>query len=433
MTLALLESRRSFMARAAKSLLGVSCYTGLAAGTGPLRMHRLAMAAETAPVTGKAKSVIYLFMNGAMSHLDTLDPKPGSESQGETFTTRTRVPGVAISDRLPKIAYLMNGMALIRSLTTETGAHEQGRYLMRTSYKPINSIRHPSLGAWSNHVLKRENRNLPGNVFVGAAADHPAAGFLPAASAPVPVSNPSEGLQNTQRPNYLTEDQFRRRISLAHQFDAKFKSSHKSRLIDAYDETYREAVRLMGSSELTVFDIQQEKQEIRDFYGDNPLGQGCLLARRLVERGVRFVEVEYGGWDHHNDIFTRLPELTTNLDNAMGALLRDLASKGLLDEVLVVLATEFGRTPRINENAGRDHHPGVFAGLMCGAGVQRGLVFGSSDAQGHSPEGDSVYPEDFNATIARAMGLPLEQEFIAPNGRPFRICNHGTPIEKILS
>lgn len=327
----------------------------------------------------------------------------------------------------------MNGIALIRSMTTETGAHEQGRYVLRTSYRQLNSIRHPGLGAWANHVFGKRNSRLPGNVLIGSAAGHPGSGFLPASIAPVPVPNPMAGLENTQSPSYVTDEIFRRRMSLATQFDAKFKSSHHSTLIDAYDETYREALKLMSSSELTAFDISKEREEVREFYGNNRFGQGCLLARRLVEHGIRFVEVEYGGWDHHNDIYDRIPDMLTNLDNAVGALLRDLASKGMLDEVLVVLATEFGRTPKINENAGRDHHPGAFSAMLCGAGIRGGQVYGASDERGVSVLDDPVYPEDLNATIAAAMGLPLEEEFYAPNGRPFRICNNGSPIEKLLA
>ncbi len=423
-------TRRTFIAEAAKAMLGVSCAGGLMTNRA---MQSVAYAAETTPTRGKAKSVIFLYMNGAMSHLDTFDPKPGAKSQGETQPGKTRVPGVVITDKMPKLAYLMNGIALVRSMTTETGAHEQGSYIMRTSFKPINSIRHPGLGAWANHVLKRDNPNLPGNVLVGSAAGHPGSGFLPAAIAPVPVPDALKGLENTQSPSYLTEDQFRQRMSLANQFDAKFKGAYKSQLIEAYDQTYREAVRLMGSSELKAFQISEEKQEVRDFYGNNRIGQGCLLARRLVENGVRFVEVDYGSWDHHNDIYDRLPTMVSDVDNALGALLRDLATKQLLGEVLVVLSTEFGRTPTINENAGRDHHPGVFSSLLCGAGIKGGGAFGKSDELGHAPEDDPIYPEDLNATIAAAMGLPLEQEFVAPNGRPFRICNNGTPITKLLA
>ncbi len=417
------------MADAARGMLGVTC-AGSAAG---LAMNQIAQAASASTPQGKAKSVILLYMNGAMSHLDTFDPKPGTEAQGETTAAKTKVPGLHISDKLPKLAQLMHGMALIRSLTTETGAHEQGKYLMRTSYKPLNSIRHPGLGAWSSHVLGKSNGSLPGNVMIGNSTDHPGSGFLPASIAPVPISNPAAGLQNTKGPSYLADDQFRNRMALSRAFDSKFRTSHDSGLIDAYDETYKEAVRLMNSSELKVFDIKEEKAEVREFYGENPLGQGCLLARRLVEKGVRFVEVEYGGWDHHDSIYTRLPKMVSELDTALYALLRDLSSKGMLGEVLVVVATEFGRTPKINENAGRDHHPGAFSGLLCGAGIKAGGVYGASDEQGHSVEDDPVYPEDFNATIASAMGLPLDDEFVAPNGRPFRICNNGSPIQELLS
>ena len=422
-------SRRSFMAATARSMLGVSCSAALATG----QFRSLAHAAEATAPTGKAKRVIFLSMNGAMSHLDTLDPKPGAKSQGETQAGRTRVPGVLLSDKLPKLSYLMNGIALVRSMTTETGAHEQGRYIMQTSYKPLNSIRHPGLGAWANHVLGKQNPNLPGNVLIGSAAGHPGAGFLPAAQAPVPVGDPAVGLENTHSPSYLSEDQFRVRMSLTNQFDAKFKGSTKSHLIDAYDQTYREAVRLMGSSELKAFEISEEPEAVRELYGKNKLGQACLLARRLVERDVRFVEVDYGSWDHHADLYARLPEMVSELDNALGALLRDLATKRMLDEVLVVLTTEFGRTPSLNENAGRDHHPGVFSSLLCGAGIHGGGAYGSSDAEGHAVAENAVYPEDLNATIAAAMGLPLDQEYYAPNGRPFRICNQGAPITPLLA
>ncbi|RMF41445.1 MAG: DUF1501 domain-containing protein [Planctomycetota bacterium] len=420
--------RRHFMADAAKALLGVGC-TGYLNHSPAARLAHAAMA--TSP--GKAKSVIYLYMSGGMSHLDTFDPKPGADSQGDTQPAQTRLPGVLISNRLPKLAYLMNGIALIRSMTTETGAHEQGQYVLRTSYRQLNSIRHPGLGAWTNHVFGKRNARLPGNVLVGSAAGHPGSGFLPASIAPVPIPNPQAGLENTQPPSYVTDEQFRRRMSLAMQLDAKFKTTHDSALIDAYDATYKEALKLMSSSELQAFDISKESEKVREFYGNNKLGQGCLLARRLVEHGVRFVEVEYGGWDHHNDIYDRLPEMSEVLDNALGALLRDLASKGMLGEVLVVLATEFGRTPKINENAGRDHHPGAFSALLCGAGIRGGQVYGKSDDQGASVEEDGVYPEDLNATIAAAMGLPLDEEFYAPNGRPFRICNNGTPIKELLA
>lgn len=422
-------SRRSVMAFAAQSLLGVSC----AGMLGQRSIGSLALAAEDPQIVGKAKSVIYLFMTGGMSHLDSFDPKPGAKSQGETKPTATKIPGVSITDRMPKIADLMNGIALIRSMTTQTGAHEQGQYMMRTSFKPLNSIRHPGMGAWAASVLGKNNQHLPPNVAIGGLAEHPGSGFLPATVAPVPIGNPAEGLQNTESPSYLQEDQFKKRMSLSNQFDVDFKRKHKSQLIDAYDATYREAVKLMGSSELKVFNIANEKEEVREKYGNNRLGQGLLLARRLVEKGVRFVEVEYGNWDHHNDLCNRAPDMLRTLDQALSALLLDLRDKGLISQTLVVLTTEFGRTPILNENAGRDHHPGAFSALLCGAGIKGGLVYGATDTLGQKVDSDPVYPEDLNATIATTLGLPLEKEFIAPNGRPFRIADRGTPVKKILA
>lgn len=424
------HSRRLFMSQAARGLLGVSC-AGLIQRSA---LQPLALAAQASPAgPGKAQSVIYLYMSGAMSHLDTFDPKPGSKSQGETKATQTKVPGIAISDKFERLSSMTNKLAIVRSLSTTTGAHEQGNYFMHTSFKQLNSIRHPALGAWAAHVLPKRNDNLPPNVLVGSAAGHSGAGFLPAAIAPVPVTNAAVGLENTQSPAYLAENQFKKRMLLAREFDEAFKRRYKSSEIKAYDETYREAVKLMGSSELKVFDIKEEKEEVRKYYGENALGQGCLLARRLVQQGVRFVEVDFGSWDHHQDIFNKASDMVGKLDLALSALIRDLESKGLLSSTLIVLATEFGRTPDINENAGRDHHPGVFSGLLCGAGIQAGLTYGKSDSRGASADEDGVSVEDFNATIARAMGLPLDKEFFAPNGRPFRICNDGKPIEKLLA
>ena len=189
----------------------------------------------------------------------------------------------------------------------------------------------------------------------------------------------------------------------------------------------------MGSDKLEVFDLSQETEEIRDAYGQNTLGQGCLLARRLVEQGIRYVEVSYSGWDMHQDLYTSLEEKASDLDQALSSLLRDLKAKGLLDKTLVVLATEFGRSPEINANAGRDHHPGVFSGLLAGAGIRGGQVYGASDHRGFSVDQDAVSIEDFNSTIAAAAGLDIKSEFIPPNGRPFKVGGGGDPVQELLA
>lgn len=421
--------RRNFMKTVAKQTLGVSFFGGLSAA----EFAMTPSIANAATKSGKAKHVIYMFMEGAMSHLDTFDPKVGVEEAGQTKPIQTRVPGISFGDRFPKLSYLAGAIAVVRSLSTETGAHEEGKYAMRTAYKKINSIQHPGMGAWMVAEQGRVNQELPGNYTIGAAGRHPGAGFLEPLLTPVPIPNPAAGLQNTRLPNYLAPHLFDRRLALAATFDDAFQTRRKNSKVDAYNQLYGEARRLMGSEHLKVFDINEEPTEVRDAYGHNELGQGCLLARRLVEAGARFVEVTSGGWDMHNDLYDSLNTKAEHLDTALGNLLRDLNAKGLLDETLIVLTTEFGRTPKMNLNAGRDHHPGAFCSLLAGAGIKGGQVYGSSDKQGFSVETDGVSVSDFNRTIAAAAGLPLDEERYAPNGRPFKIGGDGDPIAAVLA
>ncbi|TWT88073.1 DUF1501 domain-containing protein [Stieleria varia] len=423
------DDRRSFMKSAASRCLGVS-FAG-AIGSGVISDMGEANAAE--PIIGKAKHVIYMFMDGAMTHLDTFDPKSGVEEAGETKPIQTRVPGMMFGDRFPKLAYLAGAISVVRSLSTETGAHDKGKYLMRTSYKKINSIQHPALGAYMLSEKGRINKELPGNFLIGSGNEHPGAGFLEPSLSPVPIADAAAGLQNIKLPSYLPEELFQRRLYLASKFDRQFQGGRKNGKVDAYNQLYEEAWRLMGSEHLKVFDIKDEPQAIRDAYGSNSLGQGCLLARRLVQSGARFVEINYGGWDMHQDIYNRLDTHASNLDTALGNLMRDLHSKGLLDETLIVLTTEFGRKPKLNVNVGRDHHPGAFCSLLIGAGIKGGQVYGESDKTGTSVEKDRVSVEDFNRTIAAAAGLPLDEEKVAPNGRPFKIGGNGEPVAALLA
>ncbi len=415
-------ARRAFLGRAAGAAFGLTLLDGIA-GRG--------IAADQP--AGGGINVIYLMMRGAMSHIDTFDPKPGRDEQGETGVIATAVPGLRFGEHLPQLAALADRLAVIRSLTTETGAHEQGTYLLRTSYAQINSLRHPSLGSWAVHVLGKRSRDLPGYVLVGNGNEHPGCGFLDPAVTPVPLADPDRGLENIARPAYLSQGNFERRLALADRIDRDFKQHEAGRQIEAYDRMYVDAVRLMGSGDLAAFDISRENTQTRERYGHSRLGQGCLLARRLVESGVRCVEVEMGGWDMHRDLWEELPEKAGELDTAAAALIADLENRGLLATTLVVLATEFGRSPEVNGNAGRDHHPAVFSCVLAGAGVKPGVVHGSSDARGHSPDRDAVSVGDFNATIAAAAGLPWEKEFVAPNGRPFKIGHDGKPIEAVLA
>jgi hypothetical protein len=416
-------ARRAVFGRIARTTLGVTLLDAIGGNL-----------TAAAAASGKAgTNLIILSMRGAMSHLDTFDPKPGREEQGETKPIQTKTPGVLFGEHLPKLAQQSERLAVIRSMTTETGDHQQGQYVMRTAYPVLGSIRHPSLGSWALHVQGKASRDLPGFVLVGNGNEHPGAGFLDPSVTPVPVADPKLGLENTVRPAYLTEKNFNRRLALADRIDADFRRRFAGPQVEAYDQMYKDAVRLLGSVDLEAFDIAKESEQTRERYGTSPFGQGCLLARRLVEAGVRCVEVEYGKWDMHREIFEELPESAGNLDAGMSALVTDLEKRGLLSSTLVVLATEFGRTPRINENAGRDHHPAVFSCVLAGAGVKGGVVHGASDERGFKPDKDAVSVPDFLTTVAAACGLPYDKEFMAPNGRPFKIGGGGKPIKAVLA
>ena len=415
-------ARRGLLGTAARAAFGLSVLEGLSGRF-----------ASAQPPAAGGTNVITLMMRGAMSHLDTFDPKPGREEQGDTKSIATAIPGVRFGEHLPRLAGLADRLAVVRSLTTETGAHEQGTYLMRTSYPQLASVVHPAFGSWAVHVLGKRSRDLPGYVLVGNGNEHPGCGFLDPAVTPVPLADPERGLENVTRPAYLSQANFERRLALADRLDRDFRTRYAGRQIAAYDQMVADAVRLMGSGDLAAFDIAREDEATRERYGRSRLGQGCLLARRLVEGGVRCVEVEMNGWDMHRDLWVELPEKAGELDAALAALVEDLEARGLLASTLVVLATEFGRTPKINENAGRDHHPGVFSCVLAGAGVKRGVVHGASDAGGRSPDRDAVSVGDFNATVAAACGLPWDREFVAPNGRPFKIGNEGRPIAAVLA
>jgi hypothetical protein len=421
-----LIDRRTALTLAARSSLGVSLLPAL---------DQLVLAADKSSGGGKAKRLIYLFMAGGMSHIDTFDLKPGHENQGSTQAIATNVPGCQLSQHLPELAKQFDKMAVVRSLNTQTGDHEAGEYLMRTSYEAIATERHPSIGPWLQKLHGRKNKTLPDTVLISAPARHPSAGFLDPSFSPLPIADPNKGLENTKVPEYITAQSFEKRLSLIDAFDSKFRAKYADRSVKSYTDFYAEATSLLTSGELAAFDLSKEKDADRDRYGRDSFGQGCLLARRLIEQGVRCVEVSLGGWDMHNAIYDRggLPTRAAVLDKAMGNLLKDLQDRGLLDDTLVVLATEFGRSPEINYNAGRDHHPAAFSSVLAGAGIRGGQFYGKSDKAAFAVESDGVSPSDFNATIAQAMGLKLDAVIESPTGRPFKVAGEGSPISKLLT
>jgi len=427
-------SRRSFMEYAAASMLGVSILpSGALWAADDKKKPEGGKKADAKPAGGNtAQHVIYLFMTGAMSHLDTFDVVGGRENEAQTKPIKTK-GAFTLGNWLPELAKLGDQFSIVRNLHTETADHEQGRYLMRTSYKEIASIRHPGMGAWMVRLQgQRKNRTLPDNVLVNGDNRHPGAGFLDPSYTPIPIQDPNLGLQNTKQPEYLTSGSFQTRLDLVNKFDSGFREKYPQKQVEAYTEFYRQATALMNSDDLKAFDLKQEKDADREKYGMDRFGQGCLLARRMIENDVKFIEVTLDGWDMHTDIYDKIGGKASNLDKAVSTLIKDLKDRGLLKKTLVVLTTEFGRSPKISQNDGRDHHPGVFSSLIAGGPIKGGVAWGVSDKQGHSPDDEGTTPADFNATIAQALGLNLTQEIFSKSGRPFKVAHDGSPIKKLI-
>ena len=422
-------NRRDFVSTAAKTFLGVTALDHL----GPKAFALAGENTSTLKQVGTARNVIYLYMTGGMSHLDTFDPKENKDVMGTTEMIKTNADGVRLSDNLPLLARQADKLAIVRSMASTQGAHEQGRYYMRTSYTLRSSIRHPSMGAWLQKFQDRGNPSLPGTVMIGNDSRHPGAGFFEAKFAPLMVNSPDDGVGNSRmNPVFESEASFNSHLDISKKLDQKFAEKYNLKKVRAYSDMYDDAVKMMKSEELVAFNLDEESAETRKQYGKDRFGQGCLLARRLVEHGVRFVEVTFGNWDTHNANFTKVPELCDELDGALSALLADLESRGMLEDTLVVLATEFGRTPEVNANDGRDHHPKAFSCVLAGGGIRGGQVFGATDEKGFAVAEKQVTVPDFNATIAYALGLPLDQVLYSPSKRPFTVADKGKPVTELF-
>ena len=407
-------SRRQFVARTAKTALGVSIL--------PLGAASLARAAGA----GKAEHCIFFYMSGGMTHMETFDPKPGTETGGKTKGISTGVAGVELAEFMPQLAQRFNDIAVVRSMTQKTGDHRGGAYWMRTSYEPRATIIHPTMGPWAQTLLGKKHDTLPDSVVIGGGGEHPGAGFFGPALAPLPIGDPDKGVQNSKIYTGVDEDLFEKRLDLANTFDESFRRKFQTDEVKAYSQFYDETLKLMKSEDLATFDLTKEDKydEKTARYGATRVGKGAMLAKRLVSSGVRFVEVVSGGWDMHNDLWTAMQTTGGDLDKALGSLIDDLKAEGLFEKTLIVVGTEFGRTPVINANGGRDHHPRVFSTMFAGGGISGGQAYGSSDAKGIAVAENPVEPQDFNATIAYAMGLDLNKTIYAPSGRPFLVAGH---------
>ena len=417
-------SRRGFITGMAKSCLGVSAILGA----------EDLLAYEIPGKTASARHVIFLYMAGGMTHIDTFDPKPENKDvMGETTAINTSADGIQLGNWLPNTAKQMHNAALIRSLTSNQGAHQQANYLLHTSYQRRGTIKHPTLGSWVSRLSGKLNRTLPAHVRINGGSDVLGAGFLESKHGPLPLGNPSSGIQNVKAAGYLEQSLYTQRLHTAQEFNKMFLGEYSQKQVRAYTDLYNDAVKLMSSKDLEAFDLTKETEATRELYGENNFGQGCLLARRLVETGVRFVEVQLGGWDMHNGVFDGMATRGATLDQGLSALLSDLERTGKIDDTMVVVASEFGRTPEVKAGRiGRDHHPTAFSAMLAGGGIKGGTVYGLSDERAHYVEEEGSSVEDLNATIAHALGLKLEEIHYSPSGRPFKVAHDGKVLNKIL-
>lgn len=419
-------SRRKFVGYLAKSCLGV----GLASTINPFQKI---FAAQDIPYRPKARNVIYIYLSGGLSHIDSFDTKPGQEIQGPVESIKTSADDLMVSQYFPNLAKQMDKVAVVRSMFSNQGAHAPGTYYMHTSYPERGTIKHPGLGAWVSNIQGNTNSTLPGNIRINGGSNMPGcAGYLDSKHNPLFIGNPSKGLQNSKSPKAITEERLKNRIEIANWMDHNHHDKYDHKELKAYTEAYQSAVKLMSSEDLKAFDIDSEPPVMHELYGDSKFGKGCLLARRLIENDVRFVEIVHGGWDTHNDNFDRVEELSEPLDIGLSALLIDLERRGLLDQTLIAVGTEFGRSSKLNATGGRNHHPQAFSCLLAGGGIQGGQAYGKTDEYGANITENRVNVPDYNATIAYALGLPTDKVFYSPEGRPFQVAGSGQPLKVLF-
>lgn len=378
----------------------------------------------------QGKSVIYLFLNGGPSQFETFDPKPGHANGGPTKAIDTAVSGIQLAENWDNLAKQMNDIALIRSMTNREGAHPRAVYQMHTGYLPSGGIKYPSFGAVVSKELGQPDFELPHFVSVGGRFGNTAgAGFLGMKYAPLVVNDANRMPSNSQLP--VSQSRFDRRLELMKDLEEDFGKS-AGPVVAEHQSVVKGAASLVTSPKLKAFDLSQEKDALRDRYGRTPFGQGCLLARRLVEAGVTFIEVELGGWDTHQDNFERIKPLSRQVDRGFAALVADLKDRGLLAKTLIVCLGEFGRTPRINPQTGRDHYPRVFSAAVAGGGVNGGRVIGASTADGTSVKDRPVTVADLLCTFCDVLKINPRKENIGPLDRPIKIVDGGAVVKELL-
>lgn len=376
------------------------------------------------------KSAILLWMGGGPSTIDIWDLKPGTPTGGPFKPISTNADGIQICEHLPMLAKNMDKLSIVRSMSTREADHMRGRYYMHTGYVPSPTIEHPSYGSVISHELISKIPDLEIPPFVSVGGSSIGSGFLGMSYAPFVVDSNGNirDLNMGIDPTRLSQ-----RLEMLAAIENKFISEQRGSSALDHSKVINKTVKLMTSNQMEAFKVSKEPIEVKERYGNTGFGRGCLMARRLVEAGVPFIEVDLGGWDNHTDIFTilqnqKLPEL----DQAMSALIEDLAQRGLLATTSIIWMGEFGRTPNINGNTGRDHWARSWSVVVGGAGFKGGVIIGETDKDGRDIITEPYTSQDIMASVLRSLGISLETTFTSKNGRPMKIANSGKVIKELF-
>ncbi|MFM7131662.1 MAG: DUF1501 domain-containing protein [bacterium] len=393
---------------------------------------------EKIPAT--AQSVIHIFLPGGMAHQESFDPKPFApvEYRGEMSSIDTKIEGEKFCQTLPQTAQIADKLTVIRSMTHGEAAHERGTHNMFTGYRPSPALVYPSMGSIVSHEYGPRN-NLPPYVCIpNMPTNFAGTGYLSSSFSPFSLgADPASGnfrVQDLDLPSGVDEKKFNTRRTILETVNDHFAKKEKADNLQAMDTFYDRAYSLISSKAAReAFDINAEPAKLRDEYGRNTAGQRMLMARRLVQAGVRFVTLSYGGWDMHTGIAGAMRSQMPAFDQAYATLIRDLDRSGLMKSTLVMVSSEFGRTPKVNRDAGRDHWPKVFSVVLAGGGVKPGQIFGASDATATEPERDGIGPEDLATTVYHALGIVADKELMAPGNRPIEIVDGGKVRKELLA
>ncbi len=424
-----------------RGFLTAGAFGGLGLTLADLMMLREARADQKSYefIEAKAKSVIHIFLPGGMAHQESFDPKPYSplEYRGELGTIRTNT-GEVLCETVPNLAKCADKFSIIRSMTHGEAAHERGTHNMFTGYKPSPALVFPSFGSVISHEYG-PRKSLPPYVCVpNVPNEFAGSGYLSSSFGPFALGDdPTRAefkVRDLDLASGVDAERFVRRKSALEIVNRNFASVSKADNVAAMGTFYERAYGLLDTpAARDAFDISKEDNALRDRYGRNEAGQRLLMARRLVEAGVRLVTVTYGGWDMHDQITNNFRAQMPPLDMALATLIDDLSQRGLLGETLIMVSSEFGRTPKINQTAGRDHWPKVFSTLLAGGGIKGGMIYGTSDATASEPEDNPVSPEDLATTMYHLLGIVADKELMAPGDRPIEIVDGGKLIEPLLA